>query len=641
MNFVNALGSGLFGAAYVALEPQSKDSKLAPLEVVVFPKHAKKNQHALRAVAVGERLKTMLDDLGQQVLDRRTKEFRRLRGGDLAVLCPTNPMLATYAEVLRALGLRVRLQADGWFSSRPVQIAWHALAYLANPADRHAALYLAVTELGSLSLEEGLRQLMDGRIEEPLLHRLDELADGVAERTVFALVADTLAALGLFDVVAVWPDGEQARANLLRLLAEAGTFMDANREALANGGFHGSGVQTFLSWLAAKVDEKDGDKQPEPRVLDEDAIVLATWHSSKGREWPVVAVCGLDRLVKARLPNVELGYSTFDDLSRLLEHARIEYAPSFAASETNERFLVDLQVAAETEARRLIYVAATRARDKLVMEWPSYLNGKESTTYWSILKGDCNLSLAKDAINVGAAAFPCTIFEANAEFPEHLDLHRPIDTSELPVTGRRAIRPGAVPQPLTPDSWTPSGMDTPLHGGAPPALKVERYGAGLELKVGLSGTSLGTFLHRCFEVLGARAGLLERLPLLTGLELEHGTMIEIAAAVGQFEAWLRDYYAIESVLREWPLLMLDSHGSVVSGTADLIAKTADGVWVIDHKSDQIENPVQAFLDYQAQLECYAMALAGEGHTVLGVAINRIRFGEVVLKPLDAKCRLRL
>ena len=57
------------------------------------------------------------------------------------------------------------------------------------------------------------------------------------------------------------------------------------------------------------------------------AIVLTTWHGSKGREWPVVAVCGLDRDIKARLPKVELGYSTFDELSRLLEHARIEYAP--------------------------------------------------------------------------------------------------------------------------------------------------------------------------------------------------------------------------------------------------------------------------------------------------------------------------
>ena len=95
-------------------------------------------------------------------------------------------------------------------------------------------------------------------------------------------------------------------------------------------------MQTFLAWLAARVELKDGDQQPEPRVLDEDAIVLTTWHSAKGREWPVVAVCGLDKEVKAKLPDLGLGYASFEDLSKLLEVARIEYAPKFAAPETDD-----------------------------------------------------------------------------------------------------------------------------------------------------------------------------------------------------------------------------------------------------------------------------------------------------------------
>jgi len=634
MAFINALGPGLFGDSYVALEPQSKDSKLAPLEIVSFQTKPKKGAHAIRAVTVGQRLSAMLEDPDQQIIDRHTKELRRLRGSDMAVLCPTTPMLATYADVLRAQGLRVRLQADGWFLSRPVQIAWHALAYLANPADRHAALYLAGTELGSLNLQEALRQLMDvGRIDEPLLHKLDDLANGVAERTVYALVADTLAALNLFGIVALWPDGEQARANLLQLLAEAGKFMDANREALANGGFHGAGVQTFIAWLRANVE--DSDKQPDPRVLDEDAIVLATWHRSKGREWPVVAVCGLDRTVKARLPNVELGYSSFDNLSRLMENARIEYAPSFAATETNDRFLADLQVAAETEARRLLYVAVTRARDKLVMEWPKYLDGKDSTTYWSILRDDCNLSLGEDAIRVRDESFPCMVVKGRVELPEDFDLHSVPGEAELPIFGRRAIRPGVPLETLTPDSQTPSGMDTPVKAADLTALTVERYGEGLEVDMGLTGISFGTFMHRCFEVLGARPELLDRLPRITGTEMDPGVAKQVAATVTQFETWLRGYLDYELVLREWPLLTLNDQGSVVSGTADLIVKTKGGVWVIDHKSDQIEDSVKAFLDYQAQLESYAMALAAQGETVLGTAINWIRRGEVVLKRLGA------
>jgi ATP-dependent exoDNAse (exonuclease V) beta subunit len=632
MTFVNALGKGLFGDAYVALAPQRKDSEPAPLEVVSFKTKAKKDQHAVRAIAIGARLKAVLDDPNQRVVDRRTQQSRRPRGGDIAVLCPTNPLLAIYADVLRAQGLRVRLQAAGWASSRAVQIVRYALAYLANPADRHAALYLAVTELGSLTLQQALLQLMDGdRVHEPLLGRIDALAAGVAERTVYALVADTITALGLFDAVARWPDGEQARANLLRLLAEAGEFMDSNREALASGGFHGSGVQTFLAWLTAQVEEKDGDKQPEPRVLDEDAIVLATWHSSKGREWPVVAVCGLDKDIKARLPDMGLGYSDFEDLTALLSRARIECAPKFAAPETCNRFLGELQVLAETEARRLLYVALTRARDKLVLEWPGYLAGKDGTTYWSILRGEGQLALNEHQLKVGAAEFPCAVTEGGATWPEELELGRVPEVLELPLIGRRAVRPGDAPAILTPDSRTASGRM--VEGTVAPAtgLELAQYGARLEMDLDLTGSSLGSFLHRCFEVLGARPDLAAMIPAVTGVAVEPKALGQMAAAAEQFQRWLRDYFQVESVGREWPLLVMDENGSVVSGTADLIVMTPEGAWVIDHKSDAVEDPRQAFLQYEPQLEAYASAIAAGGQLVAGIAIHWVRRGEVVMK----------
>ena len=165
MAFVNALGPQLFGKEYIALAPQRKDTEPVPLEVVSFPVKAKKKQAAVRALAVGTRLKALLGDPGSQIEDRHTRQVRRLRGADLAVLCPTHSMIAEYAEVLRALGLRVRVRADGWYASRAVQIACNALSYLANPADRHAALYLAVTELGSLTLKDALAQLMDERTD--------------------------------------------------------------------------------------------------------------------------------------------------------------------------------------------------------------------------------------------------------------------------------------------------------------------------------------------------------------------------------------------------------------------------------------------------------------------------------------------
>lgn len=638
MHFINAVGPGLFGEDYVPLAPQGVESTQEPIELIDFAVKAKKGQHAVRALSVGDRLKTLLEDSAQQIWDRRTKQRRRLRGGDIAVLCPTHKMLADYADVLRTQGLRVRLQEDGWYASRVVQLACQAMAYVANPSDRHAALYLAVTELGSLDLKTALEQLIaDGKIVDPVLARLDVLAANVKDRTLFALVADTLAALGLFDVVSVWPDADQSRANLLRLQAEAGEFMDANREALASGGYHGSGIQSFLAWLNAKVEQKDKNNQPGPRVIDEDAIQLVTWHSSKGREWPVVFVCGMDKSLSPRLPNMALGYSTFEDLSELIEKAQIEYSPKFAAPESDDRFLGDLGLATELESRRLIYVAMTRAREKLVLEWPSYLAGKDGLTYWSILAAETAVSPESATITVGDTSFPCLIGAGASEIPDDFGFGDGATPEVLATIGRRAIQRGVVPEGLVPDSVVPSGMESVQNTDAiGQPLESIRYHEVLDLEIELTGTTLGTFLHRCFEVLGVNADLGGKLGAIAGVEMSDGDVSNIANSVTNFEGWMADHFSATAVHRELPLLGIDDNGSVVSGTADLVLETEGGVWIIDHKSDQVDEPEQAFNSYRPQLESYAALLRSMGHNVLGMGINWIRRGEVVCERLGAR-----
>ena len=105
----------------------------------------------------------------------------------------------------------------------------------------------------------------------------------------------------------------------------------------------------------------------------------------------------------------------------------------------------------------------------------------------------------------------------------------------------------------------------------------------------------------------------------------------ITTAVARFEAWLVEHFKPTSVQREWPLLHVDAQGTVVSGMADLIVHTADGAWIVDHKSDAIEDPVQAFLKYELQLQAYADAVAATGTPVAGVAVHWVRTGEVAMR----------
>ena len=630
MDFVNALGAQLFSEDYVSLVPQAPVSDLEPLEAIRYPDRPKKQIHAVKATHVATRLEALLGDDTQQVVDRRTGEKRKLRGSDIAILCPTHKMLIDYASALRSRGLEARLEEAGWSASRAVRLARTALDYVANPLDRHAAIFLAVTELGQLSLQEGITQLIaSGCIADPLLKSLDSLASEASGRTVYALVADTIATVKLFDVVQTWPNGQQERANLLRLLAETSEFMDSQREALAYGGYHGTGLQTFLAWLDAKVEESDS--QPPRAVLDENAIELITWHSSKGREWPIVVVSGLDKTISAKLPNIDIGYPSFDDLSNLLDDAHIEYSPEFAAVETRDKFTAPLEVVERIEAKRLLYVAMTRAREKLIVEWPEWLaNSKsESVTHWRLLSEEIGMTVDDAAIRINGHAFNAVVQKGSATLPDD-DADAAVEFPYLPVFGRRAIQRSESTLSLTPDSIAPSSLETLTESSADEDLEIFQYGSPWAGDLTVSGAELGVLLHRCFEVLGAKPEAVDSVADLFGLDPQDPNYQSVVQQVTAFETWLRRQFEYTTVNREWPILALQPSGSVLSGTIDLLVSTVDGAWILDHKSDRIVDGVTAFATYRAQLDAYANATVASGTTVVGIGINWIRQGQVVL-----------
>ena len=118
-----------------------------------------------------------------------------------------------------------------------MQLLVSALHHVADPSDRHAVLSLCVTELGNHTLESALRSLVGGEVPaDTLLDALQAVVTGAADRNVESILEDIIGQLSLYDVVSSWPDGAQARANMLRLQHESREFMAVNREALASGG---------------------------------------------------------------------------------------------------------------------------------------------------------------------------------------------------------------------------------------------------------------------------------------------------------------------------------------------------------------------------------------------------------------------
>jgi len=631
MDVVNAVGEKMFADGYTCLTPRAAfTSRLSALEAIAFEgKGIKPN---IQAQHVAARIKAILCDGQAQVYDSHLKCHRPVRGGDIAILGLTHKRLGVYAEALTELGVNSRLEQDGWFASRPVQLLYHGLCLVADPDDRHAALYLAVTELGHDDLTSATGALLEGKpLRLPFLEALLELAAQSAASGVDALVARTIDIMKLYDVVSTWPDAAQARANLLRVQAEAEAFILTEREALAGGGFYGSGLKTFLAWLRRKIEEKDGDRQPAPQVHDEDAVQLFTWHAAKGMEWPIVVVTTLDKTVSSRLPSLDIDYATFSDLDAVLDNARIAFSPQFAASVTNDRFQLPLDEKARVEGLNLLYVALTRPREQLILEWPQQLAASSRYTFWHLFQDVANVRLDANRLWVGDQAFACRVTAADKEPPAVSDASLLPPSPSLPVVGRRALQPARSHGWLTPAFLTPSKIHALNNGKKNVSMATLNYGQAVRLTLP-SGAERGLIVHRALELL-CQGAPEQRARSLLGIGVEDVDWQRLKQIADQFMQALHERFHPKALHWEVPIVGCDSSGSVIGGTIDLLMETDDGHWIIDHKSDETEDREGRFATYWPQLDCYARALEdGMGCRVGGMAIHWVSYGEVSCLP---------
>ncbi|MBC2744178.1 MAG: UvrD-helicase domain-containing protein, partial [Desulfosarcina sp.] len=584
MEVVNAIGDRMFGDHYTRLVPQAPfTSQLSALDAISF--EGKGINAKVQAQHVAARIKAILSDNRTLVYDPRLKQHRPVRGEDIAILGLTHNRLKTYAEVLTAIGIRSQLEQDGWFSSRPVQLLYHGLSLVADPGDRHAALYLAVTELGNDDLSSATATLMKGeRLNLPLLDLLETIANDQDDLGVEELVAQTIDAMALYDVISTWPDAGQARANLLRFQAEADAFVKADREALAGGGFYGAGLKTFLAWLRRILEEKNGDRQPAPHVHDEEAVQLVTWHAAKGMEWPIVVVTTLDRDVKGRLPSLDIAYTGFKDLNAVLDNARIEFSPGFAAKETNERFESRLDAKAREEGLNLLYVALTRAREQLLLEWPQNLASSTRYTFWHLLCDTAKMRLEANQMWVGDTSFGCRVTAADKEPPADFEQPATPLSSTLPVLGRRALQAEPPPAHLTPAFLTPSSLHGQEMGQEPLAVTTIEYGPPVELTLS-SGAERGLIVHRALELLCQEVPS-RRARQAVGLSIDDADWQALQSTAKRFMETMSARFQPTALHWEVPIVAADKAGSVINGTIDLLFETNDGYWIIDHKSDE-------------------------------------------------------
>jgi len=191
-----------------------------------------------------------------------------------------------------------------------------------------------------------------------------------------------------------------------------------------------------------------------------------------------------------------------------------------------------------------------------------------------------------------------------------------------------------LPEPLTPEAVRPSSLHNDSGAAGTPREDIQ-YGNGFSIDIpGVDDPmEKGKILHRAFELLSGHPEREELLRESFEGMLANEQLKPVNDAVRAFDAWLGSRFSIIKRHAELPLLALHTDGSVVAGFTDLVVETDDGLWIVDHKSDQVTTEAlleERFTIYLPQLRCYADALAAArpDKPVKGLMLNWVSFGRV-------------
>ncbi len=622
MQFVNAMGTGLFGEDYNPLAPTRDPIDGIALEILDHHKSRGVRTASKPQEHIAERIACLFNS-AETITDRYTKTARPVRPSDIALLVCRHSTATRYADELRMRGVPVRIAENGWLNSLTVQAAIAALSYAANPQDIHAALLLRTLGPDPISLQDALSVQLDGQLAaDDVLSRLRKVADSLLKMPVSAAINLVIDVANIRPWTAGLSDALQARADLLRLEAEALEFENAHRDLKAATGFHGDTIKVFLGWLNARASERDFDRRPDPSANTAEAVEIVTWHASKGREWPITIVAEFDNSILERAGTTSVSFEALDqidDIASVLASAKLVHTPNFVAPEPQKLFIEDRRSDFEANAKNLLYVALTRARDRLILEWPSFLKDREedapeASCLFHVFKDNCRPVLTDNALVLNGTECEVALKQM-ADIAGFTEFKNGPDHQSIQLG--RSDRLAAVQ--LTPWRVQPSSAGS--VGRKPISRSIQ---LGMPWENVVNDALRGSALHLALHGQLARRDLQPELAAATGLDDETLTLVADRAEV--LKAWLDDA-GYSELHCEIPVLYETEAGAQINGTIDLLAVGPKGSILIDHKSG---GSGEGLGPYWPQLAAYADLVAKlfPAHPLQGIGIFWVDHGSL-------------
>ncbi len=315
----------------------------------------------------------------QEVLDKETEQYRKVRYSDITILLRTMSGWAeTFKKVLNASGIPASVTTKtGYFSATEVTTVLDYLQILDNPlqdiplAGAMRGLpdgfqFQELAEIKVLGQKEEKASLFEAvllaeKLENPLGEKVRrflgvyrKLRSKVPYTPMHELLWDFFDETGFLLYQQAFVSGEQKKANLLMLVEKARAYESTSYRGLFNF------IRYIENLKKYQVDFGEANILSEK----EDTVRIMSIHGSKGLEFPIVFVAGLGKqmnLQDAREsivlhPDLGIGAPCVDEKFRIRTRTILQKT-------------VQQEITLESlgEELRILYVALTRAKEKLIL----------------------------------------------------------------------------------------------------------------------------------------------------------------------------------------------------------------------------------------------------------------------------------
>jgi ATP-dependent helicase/nuclease subunit A len=328
-----------------------------------------------QAEAVADEIARLLID-GATIRDRKTGVRRAIGPGDIGILFRTRESHSLFEAALARRGVPYYVYKGlGFFDAEEVKDVLALVSYLADPGSNLRAAAFLRSRIVRLS-DETLKRLAPGLADAltgPVPVVMDELPPDDRERLLLAREAvgawnddadqvlpaeiiDRVLSESAYAVEIAGPGFAQAKENLKKIRGLIRRIQNRGYTTLAR-------LADYFAGLVAGGDESNA-------IIDAaDAVNLMTVHAAKGLEFPVVFIVNIGKGSGGNHGDIRVSPAPF------LGDDEEDGEPTVSISDHESAVDQDEDARDHEETKRLLYVALTRARDRLYLAG-TIANGK-------------------------------------------------------------------------------------------------------------------------------------------------------------------------------------------------------------------------------------------------------------------------